>query len=44
MILPGMRPSFSSQFFLGYKDIWMLEAVLDERDRDKTIARQAAAG
>jgi len=29
---------------MGYQDIWMLEAVLDERDRDKTIARPAAAG
>jgi transposase-like protein len=29
---------------MGYKDLWMLKAVLDERDRDKKIARQAAAG
>ena len=29
---------------MGYKDIWMLKAVLDERDRDRTLACQAAAG
>jgi putative transposase len=29
---------------MGYKDIWMLKAVLDERDRDEQLARQAVAG
>jgi putative transposase len=29
---------------MGYKDLWMLKAVLDERDRDQQLARQAAAG
>jgi transposase-like protein len=29
---------------MGYKDIWMLKAILDERDRDKRLARQAVAG
>jgi transposase-like protein len=29
---------------MGYKDIWMLKAVLDERDRDRTLARQAVVG
>jgi transposase-like protein len=29
---------------MGYKDLWMLKAVLDERDRDRTLARQAVAG
>ena len=28
----------------GYKELWMLEAVLHERDRDRKLARQAAAG
>jgi transposase-like protein len=29
---------------MGYKDIWMLKAVLDERERDKRLARPAVAG
>ena len=29
---------------MGYKDLWMLKAVLDERDRDQKLARQAVAG
>ncbi len=29
---------------MGYKDLWMLKAILDERDRDKQLARQAVAG
>jgi putative transposase len=29
---------------MGYKDLWMLKAVLDERERDKRLARQAVAG
>jgi transposase-like protein len=29
---------------MGYKDIWMLKAVLDGRDRDRELAHQAAAG
>jgi hypothetical protein len=29
---------------MGYIDIWMLKAILDERDRDKQLARQAVAG
>jgi hypothetical protein len=29
---------------MGYKDIWMLKAILDERDRDNQLARQAVAG
>jgi transposase-like protein len=29
---------------MGYKDIWMLRATLEERQRDKQLARQAAAG
>src|SRR5262245_19174736 len=29
---------------MGYKDLWMLKAVLDERDRDKQLACQAAGG
>jgi transposase-like protein len=29
---------------MGYKDIWMLKAVLDERDCDERVARQAVAG
>jgi hypothetical protein len=29
---------------MGYKDLWMLKAVLDERDRDRRLAQQAAAG
>jgi transposase-like protein len=29
---------------IAYKDLWMLEALLDERDRDKQLARQTAAG
>jgi transposase-like protein len=34
----GFRP------IMGYKDIWMLKAVLDERERDKQLARPAGAG
>jgi transposase-like protein len=29
---------------MGYKDLWMLKAVLDERDRDQKLAGQAVAG
>jgi transposase-like protein len=29
---------------MGYKDLWMLKAVLEERGHDKQLARQAAAG
>ena len=29
---------------MGYEDIWMLEAVLDERAKDKQLAREAVAG
>ncbi len=29
---------------MGYKDLWTLKAILDERDRDKQLARQAVAG
>jgi putative transposase len=29
---------------MGYKDLWMLKAVLDERRRDRHLAGQAAAG
>jgi transposase-like protein len=29
---------------MGHKDLWMLKAVLDERDRDRRLAQQAAAG
>jgi hypothetical protein len=29
---------------MGYKDIWMLKAILDERERDKRLASQAVAG
>jgi hypothetical protein len=29
---------------MGYKNIWMLKAVLDERERDKRLARPAVAG
>jgi hypothetical protein len=29
---------------MGHKDIWMLKATLDERDRDKQLARRTAAG
>jgi transposase-like protein len=36
--------SKSFRRIMGYKDLWMLKAVLDERDRDQKLARQAAAG
>jgi transposase-like protein len=29
---------------MGYKDLWMLKAVLDERGRDEQLARRPAAG
>ncbi len=29
---------------MGYKDLWILKAILDERERDKQLARQAVAG
>ena len=29
---------------MGYKDIWMLKAILDERHRDGQLARRAVAG
>lgn len=29
---------------MGYQDLWMLKAVLDERSAEKQLARQAAAG
>jgi hypothetical protein len=29
---------------MGYKDLWMLRAVLDERDNDNKRVRPAAAG
>ena len=36
--------SKSFRRIMGHKDLWMLKAVLDERDRDRRLARQAAAG
>ena len=32
------------RWIMGYKDLWMLKAILDERDRDKQLAPQAVAG
>jgi hypothetical protein len=29
---------------MGHKDIWMLKTILEERDRDKRLARRTAAG
>lgn len=36
--------SRSFRRIMGHKDLWMLRAVLDERDRDRRLAQQAAAG
>jgi hypothetical protein len=41
-----LRSAASKGFrrIMGYKDHWMLKAVLDERDRDRRLVPQAAAG
>jgi hypothetical protein len=41
---PLEAASKGSRRIMGYKDLWMLRAVLDEREGDERLPGQAAAG